>query len=306
MNLDGAFGVVGVFYGGTSSERAVSLKSGEAVYAALRKCGVESLLIDTRDEESLQNIIEKIDRAMIMLHGRGGEDGTLQGMLHTLDIPFTGSDVGACALAMDKWRAKLIFEASHIPTPGFVSLKSSDELVSAEQRIGLPLIVKPCREGSTIGITKVTNPGEISAAYELARTHDAAVIAEKFIDGQELTVAVLNQEALPVVRIKAPNNQYDYHAKYQSDATEYFCPTGLGDNVESNVQAVALRAFEAIGCSGWGRVDIILDRDEVPWVLEVNTVPGMTSHSLVPMAAAAAGIKFEDLVIEILRSSDVA
>ena len=306
MTKDNNVGVVGVLYGGGSSERAVSLNSGEAVFQALIRQGLNAELIDTAKSSAAETLISRIDRAVIMLHGRGGEDGTIQGFLETLKIPYSGSRVSACALAMDKWQSKLVFEACGIPTPKFFVVRSAEDLISAGDELGFPMIIKPSREGSTIGLSRVMQADDIEAAFELARRYDPVVIAEKFIKGDELTVAILNRKPLPVVRIVAPNNNYDYQAKYHSKETKYFCPSGLESRVDLKLQNIALKAFNVLGCSGWGRVDIMMDDAGDPWVLEVNTVPGMTSHSLVPMAAQASGINFEQLVLEILRGCDVA
>ena len=300
------FGVIGVLYGGSSSEREVSLESGEAVYRALIRQGFSAELIDTEKNSTVDILISRIDRAVIMLHGRGGEDGTIQGLLETLKIPYSGSRVPACALAMDKWRSKLVFEGSGVPTPKFSVVRSVEDLLMACEELGFPMIVKPSREGSTIGLSKVTRVGDVEAAFELAREYDPIIIAEEFIQGNEVTVAILNGRTLPVVRILAPNNNYDYQAKYHSDETKYCCPSGLQETVDVELQNVALRACNVLGCSGWGRVDIMMDEVGGAWVLEVNTVPGMTSHSLVPMAAKTSGIGFEQLVFEILRGCDVA
>jgi D-alanine-D-alanine ligase len=299
-------GVVGVLYGGDSSERAVSLESGEAVFQALIRQGLNAELIDTAKASAVDTLMSRVDRAVIMLHGRGGEDGTIQGFLESLKIPYSGSGVSACALAMDKWRSKLVFEGCNVPTPKFAVLRSAEDLLSACKDIGFPMIIKPSREGSTIGLSKVMQAEDVEAAFQLAREYDSVVIAEKFIQGDELTVGILNGDPLPVVRIVAPNNNYDYEAKYHSDETKYFCPSGLESRVDLEVQNIALKAFNAIGCAGWGRVDIMMDGAGNLWVLEVNTVPGMTSHSLVPMAAQSSGINFEQLVFEILRGCDVA
>ena len=300
------FGRVGVLCGGTSSEREVSLASGSAVYDALISRGISAELIDTKKQNIIKVSENRIERAIIMLHGRGGEDGAIQGLLEALDIPYTGSGIAACALALDKWRSKLIFEACNIPTPQFSSVTSVQEVTDVVNNLGVPLIVKPSREGSTIGLTKILDQSEAQPAYELARQYDCSVIAEKFIEGDELTVAILNGKPLPVVRIVAPNNNYDYQAKYHSDETEYFCPSELDSSIDMRVQEVAMKAFKVLGCVGWGRVDVMLDKAGIPWVLEVNTVPGMTKHSLVPMAAKATGIDFEELVLAILGGNDVA
>jgi D-alanine-D-alanine ligase len=306
LTRDNDVGVVGVLYGGESSERAVSLKSGEAVFQALTRQGLNAELVDTAKASAVDTLMSRVDRAVIMLHGRGGEDGTIQGFLESLNIPYSGSGVSACALAMDKWRSKLVFEGCKVPTPKFAVLRSAEDLLSACEDIGFPMIIKPSREGSTIGLSKVMQVGDVEAAFEIAKEYDSVVIAEKFIHGDELTVGVLNGDALPVVRIVAPNNNYDYEAKYHSEETKYFCPSGLDSRVDLKVQNLALKAFNSLGCSGWGRVDIMLDGVGDPWVLEVNTVPGMTSHSLVPMAAQSSGINFDQLVFEILRGCDVA
>ena len=306
MTRENNVGVVGVLYGGDSSERAVSLESGEAVFQALIRQGLNAELIDTAKASAVDTLMSRVDRAVIMLHGRGGEDGTIQGFLESLKIPYSGSGVSACALAMDKWRSKLVFEGCNVPTPKFAVLRSAEDLLSACEDIGFPMIIKPSREGSTIGLSKVMQAGDVEAAFQLAREYDSVVIAEKFIQGDELTVGILNGDPLPVVRIVAPNNNYDYEAKYHSEETKYFCPSGLESRVDLEVQNIALKAFNAIGCTGWGRVDIMMDGAGNLWVLEVNTVPGMTSHSLVPMAAQSSGINFEQLVFEILRGCDVA
>ena len=306
MNKENNFGVVGVLYGGDSSERAVSIKSGEAVFEALIRQGLNAELIDTAKASAVDTLLSRVDRAVIMLHGRGGEDGTIQGFLESLKIPYSGSGVSACALAMDKWRSKLVFEGCNVPTPKFAVLTSAEDLLSACEDIGFPMIIKPSREGSTIGLSKVMQVGDVEAAFELAREYDSVVIAEKFIQGDELTVGILNGDPLPVVRILAPNNNYDYEAKYHSEETKYFCPSGLESRVDLEVQNMALKAFNAIGCTGWGRVDIMMDGAGNLWVLEVNTVPGMTSQSLVPMAAQSSGINFDQLVFEILRGCNVA
>ncbi len=306
MTKDKNFGAIGVLYGGRSSEREVSLESGEAVFRALLSQGFSAELIDTANNNAVDTLISRIDRAVVMLHGRGGEDGVIQGLLETLEIPYSGSGVSACALAMDKWRSKLVFEGSGVLTPKFSVALSVEDLLVACDELGFPVVVKPSREGSTIGLSKVSRAEDVVAAFDLAREYDSVVLAEKFIRGDELTVAILNGVPLPVVRIVAPNNNYDYRAKYHSEETQYFCPSGLESSIDLELQKIALRAFNVLGCSGWGRVDIMVDDAGDAWVLEVNTVPGMTSHSLVPMAAEASGINFEQLVFEIVRGCDVA
>jgi len=306
LTKDKNFGAIGVLYGGRSSEREVSLESGEAVFRALLSQGFSAELIDTANNNAVDTLISRIDRAVVMLHGRGGEDGVIQGLLETLEIPYSGSGVSACALAMDKWRSKLVFEGSGVLTPKFSVALSVEDLLVACDELGFPVVVKPSREGSTIGLSKVSRAEDVVAAFDLAREYDSVVLAEKFIRGDELTVAILNGVPLPVVRIVAPNNNYDYRAKYHSEETQYFCPSGLESSIDLELQKIALRAFNVLGCSGWGRVDIMVDDAGDAWVLEVNTVPGMTSHSLVPMAAEASGINFEQLVFEIVRGCDVA
>ena len=299
------FGKVAVLLGGRSAEREVSLMSGGAVLQALRSQGIDAHPFDTQ-ERSLSDLAEeKFDRAFIALHGRYGEDGTIQGALELMQIPYTGSGVMACALAMDKWRTKLVWLASGLPTPRFEIISPSSDLARVVGALGLPLIVKPAREGSTIGLTKVTRASEMAHALALAARHDPLVIAEQFIAGPELTASVLNDEALPLIRIEAPGGNYDYHAKYFSDETRYLCPCGLEAEQERRIQAVCLDAFRILGCRGWGRVDVMLDAQGRPWLLEANTVPGMTGHSLVPMAARAAGFSFEALVLKILESARV-
>ncbi len=304
--VDKKFDRVAVLYGGTSSERDVSLNSGIAVHKALGSMGIHSLLFDTKDRSLSELVDLGVDAAIIMLHGKSGEDGTVQGALEMLGIPYTGSRVAACALAMDKWRTKIVLRGLGLATPDFVLIRDEPDLAAASTRLGFPLFVKPAREGSTIGISKVSNENEFAAAVRLARGYDDLVIAEKSVNGAELTVAIVGNKTLPVVRIEAPNNNYDYEAKYISDETKYFCPSGLPDKLEEEIQSLGYSAFEAVGCRGWGRVDIMLDEFSRPWVLEVNTVPGMTNHSLVPKAALQSGISFEALVRRILETSDVA
>jgi D-alanine-D-alanine ligase len=304
--VDKKFDRVAVLYGGTSSERDVSLNSGIAVHKALGSMGIHSLLFDTKDRSLSELVDLGVDAAIIMLHGKSGEDGTVQGALEMLGIPYTGSGVAACALAMDKWRTKIVLRGLGLATPDFVLIRDESDLAAASTRLGFPLFVKPAREGSTIGISKVSNENEFAAAVRLARGYDDLVIAEKSVNGAELTVAIVGNKTLPVVRIEAPNNNYDYEAKYISDETKYFCPSGLPDKLEEEIQSLGYSAFEAVGCRGWGRVDIMLDEFSRPWVLEVNTVPGMTNHSLVPKAALQSGISFEALVRRILETSDVA
>src|SRR5690349_10581540 len=286
------FGKVAVLLGGPSAEREISLLSGNAVLKALRERGVDA---------------HPFDPAQRTLHGRVGEDGTVQGALETLRIPYTGSGVMASALAMDKWRTKLVWLASGIPTPRYRVVDSRTDWMSVVAELGVPLIVKPAREGSTIGITKVTSVDhdELRLGYESAARHDDLVLVEEFVGGVELTASIVNGRALPLIRIEAPQGNYDYHNKYFSDDTKYFCPSGIDDALEREIRARSLEAFDVVGCRGWGRLDLILRPDGSYSFLEVNTSPGMTGHSLVPMAAKQAGTSFADLCIEILEGAHV-
>jgi len=301
------FGKVAVLLGGPSSEREVSFMSGNAVLGALKEKGVDAHPFDPAERDLFLLRREGFSRVFIALHGRFGEDGTVQGALETLKIPYTGSGVMASALAMDKWRTKLVWLASDVPTPGYRIATAATDWMRVVAELGLPLIVKPAREGSTIGITKVArvDHDELALAYVEAARHDPLVLVEEFVTGQELTASIVNGRALPLIRIEAPQGNYDYHSKYFSDETKYFCPAGLPDAQEMAIRAMALRAFDVVGCSGWGRLDLILRADGTFSFLEVNTSPGMTGHSLVPMAARQAGISFPDLCVEILRSAHV-
>lgn len=304
MTLDPrAFGKVAVLLGGRSAEREISLLSGNAVLAALQARGVEAYPFDPAQRPLHELITEGFTRAHIALHGRYGEDGTVQGALELLGLPYTGSGVMASAVAMDKWRTKMIWQAAGIPTPRYAMLDEHTDLLAVAQDLGLPLIIKPCREGSTIGLTKVTQKEQLTAAYELAAQCDALVIAEQFIAGIEVTAALLGATALPLVRVTPPGDLYDYHAKYFSDATRYDCPSGLPAAQEHEIQMLAQRAYAVLGGRGWGRIDVMIDAAGQPFLLEANTSPGMTSHSLVPMAARQAGISFEELVWRILAST---
>ena len=291
--------------GGRSAEREISLRSGTMVLAALKKSGIDAHAFDPRDSGLDELKAQRFDRAFVALHGRFGEDGTVQGALEYLGIPYTGSGVMASALAMDKLRTKLIWLAQGIATPRYRLVDDTTDHAELARALGLPLIMKPAREGSSIGVTKVTTVEKIGRALDAAREHDDVVIAEQFIDGPEVTVAVLDDEALPVVRIEAPEGNYDYQNKYFGTATKYHCPSGLSPALEHTVQDLALTGYRALGCSGWGRIDVMLDRQDRPWLLEMNTIPGMTDHSLVPMAARARGISFEQLVTRILETAHV-
>jgi len=294
------FGRVAVLMGGRSAEREISLKSGTAVLEALLCRGVDAAAVDV-GADVLERLGEgRFDRAFLILHGRGGEDGTIQGALELLGLPYTGSGVMASAIGMDKYRSKLVWRGVGLPTPELVMLRSAEDLGGADA-LGYPLIIKPVHEGSSIGMTKVAGPAELEAAWQAARGYDAEVLAERWIAGIELTCAVLVGEALPLIRLETPHAFYDYQAKYFATTTRYHCPSGLAPEIEQRVQALALEAFQAVGARGWGRVDIMLDEVSEPWLIEINTAPGMTDHSLVPMAARARGISFDNLVWRILE-----
>lgn len=298
-----AYGRVAVVYGGSSSEREVSLDSGAAVLAALQGAGVDATGYD--GVPALINAIHdgKVDRVFIILHGRGGEDGSLQGALEALGVPYTGSGVLGSALAMDKIRSKLLWQRLEIPTADFALV---DEDTSAEdlvEELPLPLVIKPSTEGSTVGITLARDMDSLRSGLAEARRHDSAVLAEVLIDGPEYTVAIVDKSALPVIRIVPAAGFYDYHAKYQSDDTGYLIPCGLSADHERRLQEIAIDAFDSVGAAGWGRVDLMVDSSNRPYVLEVNTAPGMTSHSLVPKAAAAVGMEFDELCLQILEHS---
>ncbi len=297
------FGKVAVLFGGKSDEREVSINSGSAVLAALKRQGVDAFAFDPAHQPLSE--LSAFDRVFISLHGRFGEDGTIQGALELMDIPFTGSGVMSSSLGMDKWRTKLLWRAVGIATPDFERVNAESDFAAIEQKLGLPLFVKPANEGSSIGISKVKAAGGLKAAYELAAKSDPLVIAEQFLGGGEYTVGILGDSVLPIVKIVPKNEFYDFEAKYLRDDTEYRCPCGLTAEKEASIQQEALQAFRAIGCSGWGRVDFLMDEAEINkeqkhYFLEVNTSPGMTDHSLVPMAAKAAGISFDELVVKIL------
>ncbi|MGE0384845.1 MAG: D-alanine--D-alanine ligase [Gammaproteobacteria bacterium] len=295
------FGRVAVLFGGGSAEREISLLSGQAVLEALRRGGVDAHAFDPAAQPLGE--LSGYDVAFIVLHGRGGEDGSMQGALEQLGLPYTGSGVLASALAMDKWRCKLLWRAAGLPTPDHALLEDRTDFAAVEARLGLPLFVKPATEGSSIGVTKARQAGDVARAYAVARQYDPIVIAERYVGGGEYTVPILDGEALPAIRIVPATEFYDYDAKYFRDDTRYLCPCGLEPVAERALQELARTAFEVIGGRGWGRIDVLLDERGGPWLIEANTVPGMTSHSLVPMAARAAGIDFDTLVLRILAGA---
>ncbi len=294
---------VAVMMGGKSAEREVSLKSGAAVLSALQRAGVDAHAFDPSVEDLSALREQSVDRVFIALHGRGGEDGTLQGALELMGIPYTGSGVLASALAMDKWRSKLIWQAVGIPVPEFVVIAADSDFAAVEEKLGLPLFVKPSNEGSSIGISKVKQRGDLPAAFAAAAKFDSVVLAERFLSGGEYTVGILGDRALPVIRIVPATEFYDYASKYVRDDTEYRIPSGLSSDEERALQLLAQRAFAVLGGRGWGRVDLMLDAAGKPYVLEINTSPGMTDHSLVPMAARAAGMSFEQFVTGVLEGA---
>ncbi|VAW72338.1 D-alanine--D-alanine ligase [hydrothermal vent metagenome] len=297
------FGKVAVLFGGTSAEREVSLNSGKAVIAALQHDGVDVHPIDPGENVFEQLKSAQFDRAFIVLHGRGGEDGVIQAVLQSLAIPYTGSGVQASALAMDKLRTKLLWLGADLPTPPFVILDNESSLATVESTLGFPVIVKPVHEGSSIGISRAENNQELKASWQEAAKYDSEIIAEAWITGGEYTVAILDGEPLPVIKMETDSVFYDYEAKYLSNDTRYLCPCGLPAEKEKEIQAIALKAFKMVGAQGWGRVDFMLNEQGVAGLIEANTVPGMTDHSLVPMAAKQAGIEFNQLVWRILQTS---
>ena len=301
----GQLGRVAVLMGGPSAEREISLLSGNGVLAALREKDVDAHAFDPVVHSLFDLAREKFDRVFIALHGRFGEDGTVQGVLEAMKIPYTGSGVMGSALAMDKWRTKLIWQSAGIPTPRYRILTANSDWAAVIDALKLPLIVKPAREGSSIGVTKVMTAGDLPAAFHLAQQLDPLVIAEEFIGGQELTAAVVGDDVLPLIRIEAPDGAYDYQNKYFTDVTKYHCPAGIRAEVEAEIRAASLSAFRVLGCVGWGRADMMLSPDGTYSFLEMNTSPGMTSHSLVPMAARAVGMSYPDLCVRILQTASL-
>ncbi len=288
--------------GGQSAEREISLRSGRAVLEALVSKGVEAIGVDVGDDVLGQLAEGGYERAFIILHGRGGEDGVIQGALQRIGLPYTGSGVLGSALAMDKYRTKAVWRGIGIPTPESALIVNESDLEKAAG-VGFPLMMKPICEGSSIGMSKVESEDQLGSAWEVARQYDSQILAERWIVGEEYTTTILQGEAMPMIRLETPHLFYDYQAKYSATSTRYHCPCGLEQAEEKSLQALCVEAFEAVGASGWGRVDLMLDEQHRPWLIEVNTVPGMTDHSLVPMSAKVAGIDFEELVVRVLSTS---
>jgi D-alanine-D-alanine ligase len=305
-----ALGRVAVLMGGRSAEREVSLMSGTGVLAALRSQGVDAHAFDPAERDLCELKREGFDRCFIALHGRWGEDGTVQGALELLGIPYTGSGVLASSVAMDKIMTKRIWRAEGLPTPAWRTVQSTADTLAAFAELGSPMIVKPSREGSTLGLTKVTDAAQCEAAYALAARHDPEVLCEQFVSGDEVTCPVLGEGrdsvVLPTIRIVAPQGNYDYQHKYFTDDTQYLVPCGLPDGEEAAIAALVNKAYRTLGCRGWARADVMIDaRTRQPWLLEINTAPGMTGHSLVPMSARAAGISYEALCLGLLHSASL-
>ena len=297
------FGRVAVLMGGDSTEREISLLSGNAVLAGLKRRGVDAHAFDPREQALPALLAERFDRVWIALHGPGGEDGTVQGALEYLGVPYTGSGVMGSAIGMDKLRTKRLAQAIGVATADYVVLRGQQDFELALERLGVPMIVKPATQGSSVGMSKVQEAGDLPAAYAAAARIESSVFAEGWISGREYTVAVLQGQALPAIRIETPRTFYDYEAKYFRDDTRYFCPCGLSVPAEQHLANLAVAAFDAVGAGGWGRADFMMDTTGRPLLLEVNTIPGMTDHSLVPMAARAAGIDFDELVWRVLETS---
>lgn len=304
IDNEGQLGKVAVLMGGLSAEREISLLSGNAVLGALKSRGVDAHGIDVDENIVAELIAGNYQRAFIILHGRGGEDGTMQGLLELMSVPYTGSGVMASSLAMDKLKTKQIWLSMGLPTPDFCILDSEHSCQQALDTLGLPLIIKPVLEGSSIGMSKVENEQELIPAWQKAQQCGGTVIAEKWIIGEEYTAAMLEDQVLPMIKLKTTHKFYDYDAKYEANDTQYICPCGLAEADEEKFAELSAKAFNAVGASAWGRVDFMLDQEGQPWLIEVNTVPGMTSHSLVPMAAKQAGLSFEDLVVRILSLAE--
>nr|VFJ88338.1 MAG: D-alanine-D-alanine ligase [Candidatus Kentron sp. LFY]VFJ93450.1 MAG: D-alanine-D-alanine ligase [Candidatus Kentron sp. LFY]VFK18506.1 MAG: D-alanine-D-alanine ligase [Candidatus Kentron sp. LFY] len=304
VNHPAEFGKVAVVFGGVSAERVISLESGQAVLDALHRKNVDAYGLDAGEDVLVRLMRDCYDRVFVVLHGRGGEDGTLQGVLETIGIPYTGSGILGSALSMDKARTKYLWQAAGIPTPPFRVVRSESELIYAAKELGLPVIVKPIHEGSSIGISKITNLWNLDEAWFRATHYDSLVLVERWIDGMEYTASILKQNVFPLIRLETPRIFYDFEAKYSPNVgTQYYCPCGLSAHQEEFLRNIALRAFEILGGHGWGRVDFLCDASGEPWFIEINTVPGMTDRSLVPMAARSVGISFDQLVWQILETS---
>lgn len=297
------FGKVAVLMGGDSNERAVSLLSGDAVFLALKRLGIKAEAFDPSDRDI--NEIQSYNRVFITLHGRGGEDGSVQAFLKSKNVAYTGSDSLSSAIGMDKIKTKLLWRSLNIPTPDFLQVNEKTSYIEILDAISVPFFIKPSNEGSSIGIDKIKNEKQYQEAFLKTSKIDTNVIVEKFVDGEEFTVAIVNGKTFPVIKIKPSNEFYDYEAKYIKDDTQYICPSGIEMNKEASISEEALKAFKAVGCSSWGRVDFMMDKAGQHYFIEVNTSPGMTSHSLVPMAAKEVGINFDQLVLEILKTADV-
>ena len=296
------FGKVAVLMGGWAAEREVSLKSGQAVLQGLLEKGIDAHGIDAGRDVLDVLREQKFDLVFNMLHGRGGEDGEIQGALELLQIPYTGCGVMASAISMDKLMTKRIWTGSGLPTPAFEILSRESDFNEVVDTLGLPIIVKPAQEGSSIGMTKVSEANQLQLAFEIAAQYDDIIFAEQWVTGKEFTIAIIGDEVLPPIRLKAKGDFYDYEAKYTTDETEYHCPCGLEEEAEERLKLLAKSAFKIVGGKGWGRVDVMQDNNGTFWLIEVNTIPGMTDHSLVPMAAKAHGLSFSDLTVEILKT----
>nr|WP_281167304.1 D-alanine--D-alanine ligase [Thiomicrorhabdus arctica] len=300
MNL----GKVAVLMGGKAAEREVSLRSGQAVTIALQSQGVDATALDVKTLEDIQSVAKDYDRAFIALHGRWGEDGVVQAILEDLGVPYTGSGMAASAVAMDKLRTKWLWLGAGLPTPKFIWVSGSLPLDIDAFSIPFPVIVKPSHEGSSIGMRKVASKTELVDAVVFAQQYDSEILIEQWITGREYTVGVLNNKPLPLIELRTTHDFYDFEAKYQSNDTQYICPCDLDSETQQKIQSLVLQAFNVLGAKGWGRVDLMLDESNQPWLIELNSVPGMTDHSLVPMAARAAGLSFEELVLDILQTSN--
>lgn len=298
------FGKVAVLMGGWSAEREVSLKSGQAVLQGLQNKGIDAHAVDVQRDTVIEQLKQgAYDRVFNILHGPGGEDGTMQGLLEVLGLPYTGSKVLASALAMDKLRSKQLLDGIGLPTPNYMVLGEDSDYEYVAATLGLPIMVKPAQQGSSIGMSKVEHVGQLHAAWQVASQFEGAVLAEQWIEGGEYTVAILGDETLPAIKLETAREFYDFEAKYQSDDTRYICPCGLAQEQEMQLQRLAMACFQAMGAGGWGRVDLFIDRQDKPWIIELNTLPGMTDHSLVPMAAKVAGLEFDELVVKILMQT---